>query len=154
MKAVCLPSSSEKKSISQNFLRQNKVISCLVWCPLIIGIVIKQNMNMYYLLIFSFSNVPSSTFCGPPWLFFFQNTRWTWITQCAMKHLLLLLKICADRFYSIISLKLHNGQCHYGFNPLPGNLMVGNFYCNGNQALDIVLRMLVLVYLDPSCIFY
>lgn len=50
----------------------------------------------------------------------------------AMKHLLLLLKICAGRFYCIISLKLHHSHCHYGINPLPENMVAGNFYYSGN----------------------
>lgn len=63
VEAACLPLSSEKKSISQIFFRQNKVISCLVWCPLLIGIVIKQK----------YEYVLSSDFL---------------ILKCAIKHIL------------------------------------------------------------------
>lgn len=35
-------SSSEKESISKLYFRQNTVMAYSVWCPLLIGIVIKQ----------------------------------------------------------------------------------------------------------------
>jgi hypothetical protein len=35
-------SSSEKESISKLYFRQNTVTAYSVWCPLLIGIVIKQ----------------------------------------------------------------------------------------------------------------
>lgn len=129
-----------EESISKIYFRQNKIISCSVWCPLLKGNKTK-NMNMYYLLIFSFFNVPSNTFKHVLWtslVFLISEHQMDMETRCAMKHSLLLLKICADRFYSIIFLKLYNSQCHYGINPLQTNIIVNNFYYSGCYIFQLL----------------
>lgn len=130
---TCLPSSNEKESISKICFRQDKGIARSVWCPLLIGIVIKQKIWICIIFWFSLSQMCHQThFVDLSGFSYFRTPDGHRSTQCAMKHLLLLLKICSDRFYSIISLKLPHSQCHYGINPLPENIMVGNFYYNGN----------------------
>lgn len=116
-------------------------------------------MNMHYFLIFLFSNVLSSTFCGPPWLFLFQNTRWIWKHSVSMKHLLLLLKICADRFYSTSSLKLPYSQGHYVINPLPANTTGGNLsewklsYWNWIRILRMLICVLYIYIYNTYIVF-